>query len=145
MKTFTLLLTATFFIIYTSAAIAQPEQKPFKGTYVNDEHQFSLTLNLYENDLEAPGFSFLGKMGGYLHGRGIYGTWFLTEHHIKGKKATLRMSNDSGSDAQTIEFTQLTDSTFSYRTIGGNEIKKAKGQKLVKTASQMIFKRTPYR
>lgn len=95
MKTFTLLLTATFFIIYTSAAIAQPEQKPFKGTYVNDEHQFSLTLNLYENDLEAPGFSFLGKMGGYLHGRGIYGTWFLTEHHIKGKKATLRMSNDS--------------------------------------------------
>ncbi len=119
----------------------QVPQQPFKGTFVNKNNKMTLVLDLYEVGLEAPGLEFLGKVGAYLSGKGVYGTWLLTSHRIDGKKATLRMSNDTGSDAQTIELIQLNDSTLNYRTVGGNEIKKAQGRKLVKTPSQMLFTR----
>ena len=99
-----------------------------------------LYLNLYENTLTAPGFDFLGTMHGYMSGN-IYGTWMLTRHEIKGKTAHLRFSNDIGSDAQDIEFTQTSDSTYQYRATGGNAIRRAVGRKLVKVTDLMEFKR----
>lgn len=125
-----------------SARHRQAPQEPFKGTFVNKDNRMTLVLDLHGEGVEAPGMGFLGKVGAYLNGRGVYGTWLLTSHRIDGKKATLRMSNDTGSDAQTIELTLLSDSTFSYRAVGNNEIRKAQGRKLVKTPSQMIFKRS---
>lgn len=135
--------TILFLFIATTGLTghAQVSQQPFKGTFVNKNNKMTLVLDLYEVGLEAPGLEFLGKVGAYLSGKGVYGTWLLTSHRINGKKAILRMSNDTGSDAQTIELTQLNDSTFNYRTVGGNEIKKAQGRKLVKTPSQMLFTR----
>ena len=50
----------------TLCAIAQ---RPFEGHFFCKETGVNLYLNLYEETLEAPGFSFLGKMNGYMNQR----------------------------------------------------------------------------
>jgi hypothetical protein len=112
--------------------------QPFKGHFVCKEHGVHLHLNLYEADLTAPGFSFLGKLNGYMDGN-IYGTWMLTRHEVKDGKARLRFANDIGSDTQDAELTLTSDSTFHYRAIGGNAVRRAVGRKLVKTEGSMDF------
>ena len=115
-------------------------EAPFKGHFTNSEHGFNLYIDLYEASLSAPGFSFLGKMHGYLNGR-IYGTWLLVSHHIEGNKATLRYSNDQGADSQTVEICMLNDSTLSYKAVGTNNIRRVQGRKLGKTASEFTMVR----
>lgn len=111
---------------------------PFKGRFFCKETGINLYLNLYEDNLTVPGFSFLGPMGGYMNGQ-IYGTWMLVSHEIKDKTALLRFSNDIGSDSQDIEFTQVSDSLFTYHATGGNAIRRAVGRNLVKVTGDMEF------
>ena len=99
-----------------------------------------LHLNLYEENLFVPGSEFLGNVHGYMH-QGIYGTWMLIKHEIKGNKALLRFSNDIGSDSQNIEFEQVSDSVYHLRTVNGNALRKAVGRKLVKVPDEMDFRR----
>ena len=54
-------------------------QQPFKGHFYCPETKVHLYLDLYEESIEVPGFSFLGKMQGYMEG-GIYGTWMLMKY-----------------------------------------------------------------
>lgn len=115
-------------------------QRPFEGHFYCKEVGVNLYLNLYEESLEAPGFSFLGKMHGYMRD-GIYGTWMVTKCSVKKNTATIRFSNDIGSDIQDIEFKLLPDSTYSYHAVGGNAIRRAEGRKLVKVTGDMVFKR----
>lgn len=98
-------------------------------------------LNLYEETVDVPNFSFLGKMHGYMSGSGIYGTWMITKCSIKNNKATIRFSNDIGSDTQDIVLTQNADSTYSYHAVDGNNIRRAVGHKLVKVTGDMVFRR----
>lgn len=116
-------------------------QRTFEGHFFCKETGVNMYLNLYEESLTAPGFEFLGPMHGYMKD-GIYGTWMVTKFTLKDdNKAIIRFSNDIGSDSQDIEFTQKTDSTFTYHTIGGNSIRRAVGRKLVKVTGEMTFKR----
>ena len=125
-------------------AHGQADSTFFKGVFSNREHGVSFHIDLYEPTLEAPGLSFLGPLHGYMEGKGIYGTWMITRHSVKGKTATVRMSNDTGSDAQSIVLKQLSDSTMSFRTVEGNNIRKAIGRKLVKIVPEMVLtKRKP--
>lgn len=116
-------------------------QKPFKGTFFCEKAHITLELDLYEESVEAPGLGFLGKMHGCMFGRGVYGTWLVTSATIDGSTATIRMSNDTGADAQTILFRQQTDSLFTYKASGGNNVRKAQGRKLVKIEEDLIFRR----
>lgn len=116
-------------------------QRPFEGHFFCKETGVNMYLNLYEETLTAPGFEFLGPMHGYMKD-GIYGTWMITKFTIKDdNKAVIRFSNDIGSDSQDIEFTQKTDSTYTYHAIGGNSIRRAVGRKLVKVTGEMVFER----
>ena len=117
---------------------------PFKGEYYCREHGISIYLDLYGESILIPNFEFLGPVGGYMRGDDdskLYGTWMVLKHSIDGKRATLRMTNDIGSDAQDIHFTMLNDSTFYYKTSGGNEVKKAIKHKLYKIVGEMTFTR----
>ncbi len=125
-------------VIFAAKALAQT---PFKGRFFCEETKITLNLDLYEESLEAPGLGFLGKVHGYMTGRGVYGTWLVNSFEIKDKEATLRMSDDMGADSQTIVFTQVSDSIFLYAAKGGNNIRKAQGRKLVKVADTMKFRR----
>ena len=119
---------------------AQTAGRPFKGRFYNEENRIYLTLDLYEATLSAPGLSFLGKMNGFMHGN-IYGIWLLTSHKIEGKTATLRFSNDQGSDAQTVRLIALSDSVLMYKAVDGNSIRRVEKRKLVKIPSEMTFRR----
>lgn len=121
---------------------SQQSERPFAGHYFCEETGVHIFLNLYDAVLEAPNFSFLGKMNGYMNGD-IYGTWMTTAHQIKDNKATIRFINDIGSDTQTIDFTQVNDSTFTYRAVNGNAIRRAVGRKLVKITGNMTFIKQP--
>jgi len=127
--------------LFPLLAIAQTQQlRPFEGHFHCSETGVDIYLNLYEENVSVPGFSFLGKMHGYMKGN-IYGTWMLVKHEVEGQTAHLRFSNDIGSDTQEIEFRQLNDSTYSYHTQGGNAIRRAVGRKLVKVTGEMEFRR----
>jgi len=133
-----LLLSAN---VHAQTTPCQPDsvfQQPFKGHYFCKETGVNMYLNLYEEDIEVPGFSFLGKMHGYMRD-GIYGTWMIVQSEVKDNKALIRFSNDIGSDSQDIEFTQQNDSTFIYQAKGGNAIRKAIGRKLEKVTGRMVF------
>ena len=119
---------------------AQTADRPFKGRFYNEENRIYLTLDLYEATLDAPGLSFLGKMNGFMNGN-IYGIWLLTSHKIEGKTATLRFSNDQGSDAQTVRLTAQSDSVLIYKALDGNSIRRVQKRKLVKIPSEMTFRR----
>ena len=137
-----ILLFASLSAAWAWAQTAQPkgDERPFAGHFFCKETGTHLYLNLYETNLTAPGFGFLGKMNGYMNGD-IYGTWMLISHKEKNGKATLRFSNDIGSDSQNIEFTQQSDSIFNYQAVGGNAIKRAKGRSLVKVTDHMVFRK----
>lgn len=127
--------------LHAQATVCQADsslQQPFKGHFFCKETGVNMYINLYEEDIEAPGFSFLGKMHGYMRD-GIYGTWMIVQSELKDKKALIRFSNDIGSDSQDIEFVQQNDSTFTYETKGGNAIRKAVGRKLEKVPGKMVF------
>lgn len=125
---------------YAQARDTATAQRPFEGHFVSKELGVHLYLNLYEENILVPGSEFLGKVHGYMH-KGIYGTWMLIKHEIKGNKALLRFSNDIGSDSQNIEFEQLSDSLYHLRAVNGNALRKAVGRKLVKVTDEMDFKR----
>lgn len=119
--------------------------RPLEGVFENKEAKLTLHLNAYEETVEVPGMSYLGSLHGYLEGRGVYGTWFVTSCKILEDEvpvtAELRLSNDLGADSQTLRFTAATDSTYIYKAIGGNAIRKAVGRKLVKIDGQYTFRR----
>lgn len=112
--------------------------QPFSGHFFCKETGVNMYLNLYEETIEIPKLSFLGKMYGYMQD-GIYGTWMIVKKEIKDNQAIIRFSNDIGSDSQDIVFTQINDSVFHYRTKGGNAIRRAEGKKLVKVTDEMTF------
>uniref|UniRef100_UPI003FF00F76 hypothetical protein n=1 Tax=Alloprevotella sp. TaxID=1872471 RepID=UPI003FF00F76 len=127
-------------VAFACSSIMLLAQRPFEGHFYCKETGVNMYLNLYEETLLAPGFSFLGKMHGYMKD-GIYGTWMITKFNIKDQKATIRFSNDIGSDSQDIEFTQKSDSLYTYHAVGANSIRRAVGRKLVKVTGDMVFVR----
>ena len=100
----------TLFLALTSCMCAMA-QRPFEGHFFCKELGVNLYINLYEETLTAPGFSFLGKMHGYMKD-GIYGTWMITKCHIDGSCAHIRFSNDIGSDTQDVELKIKDDNTY---------------------------------
>ena len=109
-----------------------------KGSFYNEENKVRIYLDLSGDNLIVPGYEFLGKTKGYMCGD-IYGLWLLTSSKIEKGKTLLRFSNDSGSDSQSILFSQQSDSVFLYEAIDGNAVKKVVKRKLVKIPSKMLF------
>lgn len=136
-----LLLLFLFLLALPVGMRAQQTLRPFEGTFISKEPEVELHLNLYEETVEVPGSEFLGKMYGYMSGRGIYGTWMLLSQKVKGNKATLRFSNDIGSDVQNAELVLQPDSTYTFSTTGTNALRRAQGRKLVKVTGNMLFRR----
>lgn len=138
----TLLLLLTFGVAPTTARTAMPtDSTTYKATYYNQENRIRLVINLYEEAVDVPGFSFIGPTHGYMSGN-IYGVWIVTScsiHH--NGTATLHLSNDQGADSQTVTLTPQPPRDLLYEAVDGNEIKKVQGRKLVKIPSKLKFVR----
>lgn len=126
-------------VLFASVAVAR---QPFKGKFYNQEYSSNLFIDLYEESIVVPGMEMFGPMNGYLKG-GIYGVWTITSFTLSDDDATatIRLSNDLGSETQEVSLVLLNDSTLSFEQQGSIVIKKAVNKKLVKTERKLTFVR----
>lgn len=117
---------------------------PWKMQLTNKEEQMDLKLDLYEESIDVPGMELFGPMNGFLAGKGVYGTWMVTSFQIKNEKeATLRLSNDQGSETQSIQLTWQNDSTYLMELKDGVVVKKVVNKKLVKIPARIVLNKLP--
>ena len=116
-------------------------QTPWKWKKTCEKEETTLHIDLHEETVNVPSMEMLGPMNGYLGGRGVYGVWMVTSFKIKNdREATLRISNDLGSETQQVRLTLLPDSTCKMELTGGVVVKRAVNRKLVKVPSVFILK-----
>ena len=126
------------------ATLVSSAAQPWRMRLRNSEEGVVLRIDLYEESIDVPNMELLGPMNGYLGGNGIYGVWMVTSFDIDNdKSATLRLSNDLGSDTQQVRLTQQTDSTYLMELQGNVVVKKAVNRKLVKIAPKMMLQIMP--
>lgn len=134
------LKTAAMVAAYTFCTAAWA-QGPWKMKLTCPEEKIDLVMDLYEESIEVPGMEMFGPMNGYLGGN-IYGVWSITSFKIASEKsASLRVSNDLGSETQKIELTQLNDSTWKMAFVGHSVVKRVNGKKLVKIPDTFLMKK----
>ena len=120
------------FFIALSLSSTVMAQGPWKLKLLCPEENVRLHIDLYEESVKVPGMEMFGPMNGYLGGN-IYGVWTVTSLKIQDDKtATLRLSNDLGSETQKATLTQQSDSLYLLHLDGVNVVKRVVGKKLVK-------------
>lgn len=113
---------------------------PWKMILMNETEGIRLRIDLYEESVNVPGMDMFGPMNGYMAGQGVWGTWMVTSFTINSEEqATLRLSNDQGSETQKIRLTQQTDSTYLMELQDGVVVKKAVNRKLTKIPSKVVL------
>lgn len=128
--------------LFLFAALASAQERPFRGEFVNRDGGQVLTIDLYGESIEVPAFEFLGLTHGYLHGN-VYGVWFVTRAGVTGRTATIHLSNEFGSEAQTVKLSLQGDTALVYQAEGSLVIKRVgEGRKLVKLPQRMTFVRS---
>lgn len=115
---------------------------PWKLNLADRTENIILRIDLHEESIEVPGMEMFGPMHGYLGGN-VYGVWTVTSFRIGKGKATLRLSNDLGSETQEAELSQTTDSTYQLRLTGNVVVKRAEGRKLHKIPAVLKMVTTP--
>ena len=122
----------SLFLITLSLTSSVLAQGPWKLNLHCLEEDVRLHIDLYEESVKVPGMEMFGPMNGYLGGN-IYGVWTVTSFKIQDDKtATLRLSNDLGSETQKATLTQQSDSLYLLHLDGVNVVKRVVGKKLVK-------------
>ena len=130
----------SLFMIALGFVSALHAQGPWKLKLHCPEENIILNIDLYEESVKVPGMEMFGPMNGYLGGN-IYGVWSVTSFKIQNDKtATLRLSNDLGSETQKVTLTLQSDSTYTLRFDGTNVVKRVVGNKLVKIPSEFSMK-----
>ena len=119
----------------------QEADGPFKCVVTNNEYNVFLRLNLYEETIPIPGQEILGNTYGYLKKPTDSRVWIITGVDISadGKKASLEMINDYGSEDLNAELTISNDSTYLLRQLQGSTIKVAGKNKWIKLPKELKF------
>ena len=133
-----------YILLLLLTTLATNAENPWKMHLFNKEEQVDLKFDLYEESIDVPGMELFGPMNGYMAGKGVYGTWMITSFKIKDdKQAILRLSNDQGSETQSVRLTWQTDSTYLMELQDGVVVKKVVNKKLVKIPARIILNRHP--
>ena len=134
-------ILACLSFFFGTAAFAQ---EVFKTRILNKEYDVFMQINLYEENVKIPGQDILGETFGYLKKNTDSRVWAITGVEISkdGKKATLEMVNDYGSEDLTATLSyNPKDSVYTLKQNAGSTIKIARNRKWVKLPSTMQFKR----
>ncbi|MBO4611858.1 MAG: hypothetical protein J5671_01655 [Bacteroidaceae bacterium] len=133
--------TKTLLCALLMGCMATWAAEPWKLHLFNDAEEIEMHIDLYEETIDVPGMAMFGPMNGYLGGKGIYGKWMVTSFVIKDDHAaTLRVSNDLGSETQSVLLTWQNDSTYAMDLQGGVVVKKVVNRKLVKIPARVLLK-----
>lgn len=132
----------TFLLAMLFAVVATFAEGPWKFTMKTEKSKINLHLDLYEESIEVPGMDMFGPMNGYLNGD-VYGIWTITSCKvIDDTHATIRLSNDLGSETQECALTLIGDSICKMELKGGVVVKRVEGgKKLVKIDAIQEFKK----
>lgn len=131
-------------IIAISTSFATHASDPWKATLRSNDAKLTLKIDLHTESIEVPDMEMYGPMHGYMKGDtqdNLYGTWTITSCSIQSpKKATLRLSNDLGSETQQATLTLNTDSTYTLKLDGQMVMKRVvEKRKLTKIANSFNF------
>ncbi|MBQ8050998.1 MAG: hypothetical protein IJ197_05425 [Bacteroidaceae bacterium] len=131
-------------LLLTFATMAGIAAEPWRLNLESKDEEAQLRIDLYEESVPVPGMELFGPMNGYLAGKGIYGVWMVTSFKIANDhEATLRLSNDQGSETQAIQLTQQNDSTYLMELQGGVVVKRVVNKKLVKIPARILLSLKP--
>jgi hypothetical protein len=122
------------------ATSAQTE-RPFKAYLTNEEYEVYLRINLYEQNIQVPGQELYGELPGYLGKKHNSFCWVITSAEVSGKRASLQLINDYGSEDLTATLTQKNDSVFTLKQERGSALKVPKNGKWQKLPKTLEFKR----
>ena len=131
-------ILACLSFFFGTAAFAQ---EVFKTRILNKEYDVFMQINLYEENVKIPGQDILGETFGYLKKNTDSRVWAITGVEISkdGKKATLEMVNDYGSEDLTAELTMQDDGTYMLKQIEGSTLKVAGKGKWIKLPKILVF------
>ena len=140
MKKLFLILFTLHSSLFTLSA-QQEADGPFKCVVTNNEYNVFLRLNLYEETIPIPGQEILGNTYGYLKKPTDSRVWIITGVDISadGKKASLEMINDYGSEDLNAELIISNDTTYLLRQLQGSTIKVAGKNKWIKLPKELKF------
>jgi len=131
-------ILACLSFFFGTAAFAQ---EVFKTRILNKEYDVFMQINLYEENVKIPGQDILGETFEYLKKNTDSRVWAITGVEISkdGKKATLEMVNDYGSEDLTAELTMQDDGTYMLKQVEGSTIKVAGKGKWIKLPKILVF------
>lgn len=131
-------ILACLSFFFGTAAFAQ---EVFKTRILNKEYDVFMQINLYEENVKIPGQDILGETFGYLKKNTDSRVWAITGVEISkdGKKATLEMVNDYGSEDLTAELTMQDDGTYMLKQVEGSTIKVTGKGKWIKLPKNLVF------
>ncbi|MBO5614994.1 MAG: hypothetical protein J5932_02580 [Prevotella sp.] len=131
-------ILACLSFFFGTAAFAQ---EVFKTRILNKEYDVFMQINLYEENVKIPGQDILGETFGYLKKNTDSRVWAITGVEISkdGKKATLEMVNDYGSEDLTAELTMQDDGTYMLKQVEGSTLKVAGKGKWIKLPKNLVF------
>lgn len=132
---------ALLLITLQAAMLTLHAQRPFDGIYRNAELDIQAELNLYDKTMAVPDAED-EKCYGYLRGK-LNGVWAIMKViSLDEKSATVRLVNDLGYEAQTVELTcNPADRVVTVRLVKDNNMKALKDRKYVKLPK--TFELTP--
>lgn len=122
---------ALFLITLHVALLSMHAQRPFEGLFRNAELDINVELNLYDKYIKVPGAedeSCYGFLSGNLNG--IWAVMKVVS--MDEKKATVRLVNDLGFEAQTVELTVGEKGGLTVKLVKDNNMKAVKDRKYVK-------------
>lgn len=127
--------------LWCTSTFSQSDSTIFRTYVENDEYKVYLRINFYDQDITISGQELYGPLPGYLGKVHNSFCWPIISAEVKGKKASLQMVNDFGSEDLEATLTQKNDSTYILKQEKGSTIKVPGDGKWVKLPKTLEFKR----
>ena len=114
--------------------------RPFIGTFNNNEYNIYLKLNLYDKNIIVPQQEIFGEVEGFIGNYKDSRKWLITGSKInKDNSATISIINDYGSEDLTALLTLTNDTTIMLTQKDGSTMKIARNRKWQKLPSKLSF------
>ena len=134
-------------LFFAATMMAQTDSTTFKGYLYNDEYKVYLKIDLYKQNITVPGQEVYGELPGYFGARRDTRLWLITDAKVdkKGKRATVSIINDFGSEDLTAALYPNPDGTFTLEQLKGSKLKIVVNRKWLKIPAKLILKKDPKR
>lgn len=113
----------------------------FKGRFVNDEYKIFVVINLKEKNVVIPKQEILGGLDGYFGSTQTSHAWAITSSKTKGKKATIDVINNYGSEDFTATLSMSENGTLVFQHVKGSTFKFPVKSKWQKMPDKIVFEK----